>query len=101
MTTAMIHVDVKASTLGNNSPDRWLAARIRASHVGTILQMAKRHPSDMFTGDEFEALKSIVEHVQASSGFLIEDLYRATTLDDLISANNEFHKTAIAKSQIV
>lgn len=81
-----------------SSPERWMAARITASNLNVFLQMWKRMPKELLTGDEFEAAKHMVTHIQASAGVFIDALHTAVSLEELININNEFYSMASAKS---
>lgn len=97
-------VSVSAANTGApgtpSSPERWLAARITASSLNVFLQMWKRMPKELLTGDEFEAAKHMVTHIQASAGVFIDAIHTAHTMDQLIDINQEFYNMAAAKSGV-
>lgn len=80
-----------------DNPERWVAARITASHLNTFLQLIKRSPKDSLQGEEFESAKHLMMTFQASTGVFIDALHTATTLDQLIEINNEFYSMACSK----
>ncbi len=81
-----------------DNPERWKAARVTASHLNTFLQLIKRSDPAVYSGDEFESAKHLMQHVQASCGLFLDELHTASTLDQLIQINNEFYKIASSKS---
>ncbi|MNP89172.1 hypothetical protein D3C85_15750 [compost metagenome] len=97
-------VSVSAANTGapgiSSSPERWMAVRVTASNLNVFLQMWKRMPKELLTGDEFEAGKHMVTHIQASAGVFIDAIHSANTIDQLIDINNEFYKMAAAKTGI-
>lgn len=81
-----------------DNPERWIAARITASHLNTFLRLIKRTPVELLQGEEFESAKHLSITFQAACGVFIDKLHTATTLDQLIEINNEFYSMACAKS---
>jgi len=78
--------------------ERWVAARITASHLNTFLKLIKRADPSAHSGDEFESAKHLMTHFQASCGMFVDALHTATSIDQLIGINDEFYKIACAKS---
>jgi len=78
--------------------ERWVAARITASHLNTFLRLIKNAAPAAYSGDEFESAKYLMTHFQASCGMFIDALHTATSVDQLIEINDEFYKMACAKS---
>ncbi len=81
-----------------DSRERWVAARVTASHLNTFLRLIKRANPEAYSGDEFESAKHLMTHFQASCGVFLDDLHTATSIDQLIEINDEFYKMACAKS---
>ena len=81
-----------------DNPERWVAARITASHINTFLQLIKRTPKEYLLGEEFESAKHMMVTLQAACGVFIDALHTAASLEELISINNEFYSMASAKS---
>lgn len=80
-----------------DNPQRWVAARVSASHIGNFLNLIKRAPANILQGEEFESAKHMMMTLQASAGVFIDALHTASTLDELIAINNEFYSMACAK----
>lgn len=80
-----------------DNPERWVAARITASHLNTFLQLIKRTPFDRLSGEEFDSAKHLMQTFQAACGTFIDSLHTATSIDQLIQINDEFYKMACAK----
>lgn len=78
-------------------PERWMAARITASHMNVMLQLLKRSSFDKLTGDEFDAAKHLMKTIQGAAGCFIDALHTADSIDQLIDINNEFYKMACTK----
>lgn len=81
-----------------DNPERWVAARITASHINTFLQLIKRTPKENLSGEEFESAKHMCVTLQAASDIFIDALHTAASLDELIEINNEFYSMACSKS---
>jgi hypothetical protein len=81
----------------NDNPQRWLAARITASHLNTFLQLILRAPKGTLQGEEFESAKHLMVTCQAITGVFMDELHTAMTLDQLIKINHEFYAMAAAK----
>lgn len=80
-----------------DNPERWVAARISASHINVFLMLIKRSPPEAKQGEEFESAKHMMTTLQAASGVFIDALHTATTLDELIAINKEFYSMACSK----
>ncbi|MCY1335041.1 hypothetical protein D9M68_18420 [compost metagenome] len=80
-----------------DNPERWMAARITASHINTFLQLILRSPKESLQGEEFESAKHLMVTFQAATGVFIDELHTAITLEQLIKINNEFYSMACAK----
>lgn len=80
-----------------DNPERWMAARITASHLNTFLQLIKNTPVDRLSGEEFDSAKHLMMTFQAAVGTFMDVLHTATSLDQLIEINNEFYKMACTK----
>lgn len=78
--------------------ERWVAARITASHLDVTLKHLRKLPDTDEENQVFVAAKHLVTHFQASCGVFIDSVHTATTLDELIDINNEFYRMAVAKS---
>jgi len=78
--------------------ERWVAARVTASHLNTFLKLIKNADPEMYSGDEFESAKHLMTHFQSACGVFIDALHTATSVDQLIEINDEFYKMACAKS---
>lgn len=78
--------------------ERWVAARITASHLNVFLQLIKRSNPATLSGDEFEAAKHLITHCQASAGVFLDSLTSASSVDDLIEINKEFYQMAVSRS---
>ena len=81
-----------------DNPERWVAARITASHINVMLGLIKRSTGETLTGDEFESAKCLMVTLQAAAGVFVDALHTATTVDQLIDINQEFYNMACAKS---
>lgn len=77
--------------------ERWVAARITASHMNTMLKLIKRSDMSALRGDEFESAKHLMTTCQAAAGCFIDALHTATSIDQLIEINDEFYKMCCAK----
>lgn len=80
-----------------DNPERWVAARISASHINVFLMLIKRSPPDVKQGEEFDSAKHMMMTLQSASGVFIDALHTATTIDELIAINNEFYSMACSK----
>lgn len=78
--------------------ERWVAARVTASHMNTMLQLIKRSTFDKLVGEEFDSAKHLMTTIQAAAGCFIDALHTADSIDKLIAINDEFYKMACAKS---
>lgn len=78
--------------------ERWVAARITASHMNTMLQLIKKSSFEKLSGEEFDSAKHLMQTIQAAAGMFIDALHTADSIDKLIDINNEFYKMACAKS---
>lgn len=101
----LVGVSVSSANTGApgtvRNPEQWFAARVTASNLNVFLQMWKNLPREMLTGEEFEAAKGLVTHIQASAGVFIDAIHTAHTMDQLIEINQEFYNMAAAKTGAV
>lgn len=81
-----------------DNPERWVAARITASHINVMLQLIKRSTGETLSGDEFEAARCLMITLQAGTGVFIDALHTATSVSQLIDINQEFYSMACTKS---
>ncbi|MNZ37470.1 hypothetical protein D3C78_549160 [compost metagenome] len=78
--------------------ERWVAARITASHINTFLVLMSRCPKEAFSGEEFESARHLMITFQSACGVLIDGLQTATTLEQLMAINQEYYSMCCAKS---
>ncbi|MNO12942.1 hypothetical protein D3C76_25610 [compost metagenome] len=83
---------------GTDNRERWIAARITASHLNSMLVLMTRAPKEAFTGEEFESIRHLMITFQSACGVLIDGLQTATTVEQLIAINNEYYSMCCAKS---
>lgn len=80
-----------------DNPERWMAARITASHMNIMLQLIKKTSFDKLSGEEFDSAKHLMKTIQGAAGVFIDALHTADSIDKLIDINNEFYKMACTK----
>lgn len=80
-----------------DNPERWMAARITASHMNTMLQLIKKTSAEKFSGEEFDSAKHLMKTIQGAAGCFIDALHTADSIDKLIDINNEFYQMACTK----
>jgi hypothetical protein len=78
--------------------ERWVAARITASHLRVFLEMYRDCPASLLKGDEFEAARELLIHVMASCGVFIDRIQTVTTLHEILEVHTEFYQMCVAKS---
>ncbi len=78
--------------------ERWMAARITASHLRVFLEMWRDAPKELLKGDEFEAARELLIHIMASAGVFIDRIQTVTTLQEILDVHEEFYRMCVAKS---
>jgi hypothetical protein len=79
-----------------DNPERWIAARVTASHLNVFLQLIVRSTKEL-QGEEFEAAKHLMMTCQGLTGVFIDELHTAISIEQLIKINHEFYQMACTK----
>lgn len=98
---SLVHVSTSFANTSSpghkDNPERWMAARITASHMNTMLQLIKKSSFEKLGGEEFDSAKHLMKTIQGAAGVFLDSLHTATSIEQLIEINDEFYKMACTK----
>lgn len=77
---------------GNSA--KWLEVYRISNALKVLMETWKACPPDKLVGDEFDAARTLLSHVMASSGHHIDSVVTASTMDQLFDIHKEFHSVA-------
>lgn len=77
---------------GNSA--KWLEVYRISNALKVLMETWKNAPVDKLVGDEFDAVRTLLSHVMASSGHHIDAVLTATTAEQLFDIHKEFHSVA-------
>lgn len=80
---------------GNSA--KWLEVYRIANALRVVMEMWKTVPADKLVGDEFDAVRTMLSHIMASSGHHIDAVLTASTTEQLFDILHEF--LSVAKSR--
>lgn len=82
---------------GNKS--KWLEVYRISNALQILMETWRACPVDRLQGDEFEAVRTMLSHVMASSGHHIDSVLTAQTAEELFDIHREFHAVARSRCQ--
>lgn len=77
---------------GNSA--KWLEVYRISNALKVLMETWQNTPVDKLVGDEFDAVRTLLSHVMASSGHHIDAVLTATTAEQLFDIHKEFHSVA-------